>query len=74
MDEKRQVYGAITDIWHLWKKYGGGRLEDRQWESFLLDGQQMRKKHEAAGKEADMLFRDLFMALQEYYRRKEVGQ
>ncbi len=74
MDGHKEVYSAITDIWHLWKKYGSEKLGDAQWEAFLREGQGLRMKHETAGDEVDMFFRDLFMALQKYYGRKETGQ
>lgn len=71
MDGPRQVYEAISDIWRLWKKYGSGRLNDRQWESLISEGQQLHKKHEAVDQEVDLFFRDMFMALQKYYEWKE---
>lgn len=73
MDGHRQVFEAITDIWHLWKKYGSCRLDDRKWEALIQEGQQMHKKHEAVDPEVDLFFRDMFMALQKYYERKEPG-
>lgn len=73
MDGNRQVYEAISDIWHLWKKYGSGQLDDRQWEGLIREGQQLHKKHEAVDTEVDLFYRDMVMALQNYYKRKEPG-
>lgn len=70
MDGYRQMYEAITDIWKLWKKYGSDQLSDSQWEAFAQEGQQLHKKHESVDPKIDQFFRDMFMALQNYYRRK----
>lgn len=71
MDGHRQVFEAVTDIWNLWKKYGSRRLDDQKWEALIREGQQMHKKHEAVNPEVDLFFRDMCMALQKYYSRKE---
>lgn len=71
MSEAKQVYEIITDIWHLWKKYGDHQLTADQWDAFINDGQRMHKKHEAVSDQIDSFFRDMFMALQNYYERKE---
>lgn len=73
MNDFKQVYDAITDIWKLRKKYGGEWLDDVKWKQFIDEGKKLHRKWETASPDTDQLFRDMFLALQNYYRRKEKG-
>lgn len=67
MEELKIIYGLITSIWKLCKKYGTGKLTCEQWESFIEDGKKAREFYLARGGKYDVLYRGMFSALQEYY-------
>lgn len=74
MKEKEIVYSIILDVWNLFKKYGFGQLSYEQWEQFFAEGRKLREKHKVHGKDMDMLFRDMFGAIQMYYIQKNGGE
>lgn len=74
MEELKLVYEIITAIWKLCKKYECRRLTCEEWESFVEDGMALREQFSQKGEDCDVLFRGLFMALQDYYRRKEKNE
>lgn len=71
MDELRVIYELILAIWHLFKKYGVKRLDDDKWDSLLVDCDALRRKALEQGQEYYELFYDLYVALRNYYQRKE---
>lgn len=73
MEELKIIYGLITSIWKLCKKYGTDKLTYNQWESFVEDGQKTREIYLVKGSQYDMLYREMFSALQEYYIRKNTS-
>lgn len=60
----------IIDIWNLAKKFGFGKLTDNQWEEFIDLGNEFRNKFKNNGQNIDLLCRGFFLALQNYYERK----
>ena len=44
-------------------------LTDGQWESLVADGEVQVKKYRGLGKQYEMLYRDMFDAVQKYYIR-----
>lgn len=73
MDEKKIIYEIILSIWNLFKKYGFEKLTDEQWESLVGKATAERDKFNKHGSNIDLLFRDMFGALQSYYERKKNG-
>lgn len=73
MDEKKIIYEIILSIWNLFKKYGFEKLTDEQWESLVGKATAERDKFKKYGSNIDLLFRDMFSALQSYYERKKNG-
>ena len=70
MEEKKIVYDVILSIWNLAKEHGFNRLTDKQWESLIKNVSDEREKFKQHGESIDLLFRDMFSALQSYYERK----
>lgn len=70
MEELKIMYEIITAIWKLCKKYGSRRLTCEQWAIFTEEGKALRERFRQNGDEFDLLYRGLFMALQDYYIRK----
>ena len=68
--EKKIIYEMIIDIWNLAKKFGFGKLTDNQWEEFIDLGNEFRNKFKNNGQNIDLLCRGFFLALQNYYERK----
>lgn len=73
MDEKKIIYEIILSIWNLFKKCGFEKLTDEQWESLVGKATAERDKFKKHGSNIDLLFRDMFSALQSYYERKKNG-
>lgn len=73
MEEKKIVYDIILSIWNLAKEHGFDRLTDAQWESLREKAMQERDKFKQHGNSIDLLFREMFGALQNYYERKKNG-
>lgn len=74
MEELKIIYGLITSIWKLCRKYGIGKLTCEQWESFIEDGKKAREFYLARGVQYDVLYRGMFSALQDYYIQKKDEQ
>ena len=70
MEEKKIVYQIIIDIWNLAKEFDFKKLTDAEWEEFTSKAQELRDKYKNHGESIDLLFRDMFSALQDYYQRK----
>lgn len=64
-----RFFQCFTDVWRLMKKYGA-RLDEERWERFLADGEALLGRYRAQGRDAELLFRDLFGAVQKFYERK----
>lgn len=74
MDEKKAIYSVCNDIWSLAKKYGCAELTDEQWEQFVDgDGYALQEKYRKVNRDIELLMRDMFRAMQEYYVRKKEG-
>lgn len=71
MEEKKIVYSIILSVWNLAKEYGFEKLTDEQWESLIDKAMKQRKKLKQHGETMDLLFRDMYRALENYYERKE---
>ena len=69
MDELKTVYDMITRIWKLYRKYGSRTLENEEWEELISTGQQFHEEYRQQDLNLELLFRDLFTALQNYYER-----
>ena len=70
MDEKKAVYEIILSIWSLFKEYGFKQLNDNEWERLNQQADKLEKESKKQGKLLNRLFRDMFAALQEYYKGK----
>lgn len=71
MDEKKIVYEVILSIWNLAKEHGFEKLSDEQWESLIEKAMQERNQFKQHGEIIDLLFRDMYRALENYYERKK---
>ena len=74
MDDLRLVYGAVNAVWGLRKRYGPGPLKDVEWERFVEEGKRLQRDFAKQDQDVELLFRDWFRALQEYYSRKKSGE
>lgn len=70
MNEIQLVYEIITEVWKIAKKYKCEQLNNDEWQNFVDDGYALRKKYACKGKEIDLLVVELFMAILNYYERK----
>lgn len=68
---KKTVYEIIVDIWRLAARYQFKKLNDTQWENFLSDGNNLLEKYRQYGRQEELLYRDLFSAVQAFYQRLE---
>lgn len=71
MEEKKIVYEIIISIWNLAKEHGFENLTDEQWESLVEKSMNERDKFKQHGENIDLLFRQMYGALQNYYERKK---
>ena len=74
MDEKKIVYDVILSIWNLAKEHGFEKLTDEQWKSLIEKAMQEQRKFAQCGENVDLLFRDMYRALENYYERKKNGK
>ena len=74
MDEKKIVYDVVLSIWSLAKEHGFDKLSDSQWQSLIEKATQEQRKFAQCGDNVDLLFRDMYRALESYYERKKDGQ
>lgn len=74
MDEKKMVYEVVLSIWNLAKDHGFECLTDEQWKSLIEKAIQGQKKFAQCGENVDLLFRDMYRALENYYERKKNGK
>ena len=70
MDEKKLVYEVIISIWEMFKKYGFEKLTDVQWENLIEDAEIKRKEFKEKGEQIELLFRDMFWCIENYYEGK----
>lgn len=61
------IYRIVCDLWRLMQRHGFDKLTDEQWESFITAGNDLCNKYSVMGKAHELLFRDLFRAVQTYY-------
>ena len=65
MDDRTVIYNLQRDMW---------RLTEKQWEKFVEDGYALQAKYRKVNRNAELLMRDMFRAVQEYYIRKKEGR
>lgn len=73
MEELKTIYEIVLAIWKLIKKYGCRRLSDQQWDSIRDESQELGKQFRQRGEDFYQLFHDLYVAVRNYYKRKEPG-
>lgn len=71
MEEKKIVYEIIISIWNLAKEHGFECLSNGQWESLIEKSMAERDKFKQHGENIDLLFRQMYGALEQYYERKK---
>ena len=74
MDDRTAIYNLQHDMWKLTERYGYEKLTDEQWERFVGDGYALQAKYRKVNWNAELLMRDMFRAVQEYYIRKKEGR
>ena len=74
MDDRTVIYNLQRDMWRLTEKYGYEKLTDEQWKRFVGDGYALQAKYRKVNWNAELLMRDMFRAVQEYYIRKKEGR
>ena len=74
MDDRTVICNLQRDMWRLTEKYGYEKLTDEQWERFVGDGYALQAKYRKVNWNAELLMRDMFRAVQEYYIRKKEGR
>ena len=70
MEDKKIVYDIILSVWNLAKEFDFKKLSDVEWDDFTSKAHELRNKFKQHGESIDLLFRDMFSALQSYYERK----
>lgn len=71
MDDRTAIYNLQRDMWRLTEKYRYEKLTDEQWEKFVEDGYVLQEKYRKVNRDIELLMRDMFRAVQEYYVRKK---
>lgn len=74
MDELKQIYQIILSIWQLFKRYGTKKLTDDEWEALIDESNKAVKEWRKRGELLERLYRDMFMAVSNYYERKGTKQ
>mgnify|MGYP005783484623 CR=1 FL=1 len=74
MDDRTAIYNLQHDMWKLTERYGNEKLTDEQWERFVADGYALQAKYRKVNRSIELLMRDMFRAVQEYYSRKKEGR
>jgi len=69
---KETMYELFTDVWRLADKYQFRPLNDAEWEAFVVEGKRLLTRYQQKGILIELLYRDLFSAVQEYY--KNIGE
>lgn len=64
------MWELFTDVWHLAREYEFRKLTDAEWEQFKACGEELLEKYRKHGADVEMLYRDLFRAVQAYYERR----
>lgn len=64
------LFRLFTDVWELMKICGVCRLTEARWERFCGRGEELLKKYRACGEDVEILYRDIFRAVQAFYQRK----
>lgn len=72
-DTRTVLYNILKDMWNLAERHGTGKLENREWKKFVDEGETLLAKYRACDHDMELLFRDMFGALQAFYRRKGRG-
>ena len=67
------IWELFTDVWHLARRYEFRKLTDAEWEQFKARGEDLLVKYQKHGPDVEMLYRDIFRAVQAYYERVAGG-
>ena len=70
MEEKKIVYSIILSVWNLAKEYDFRKLSDDEWETLTEKAKIKREEFKQHGEKFDLLFRDMYRAIQRYYEGK----
>lgn len=70
MDEKKIIYEIIKDIWDLTKSYILDEMSDEDWEVLIDQASIKYEKYQKEDEKIQMLYREMFMAIQNYGERK----
>lgn len=70
MDEKKIIYEIIKDIWDLTKSYILDEMSDDDWEVLIDKASSKYEKYQKEDEKIQMLYREMFMAIQNYGERK----
>lgn len=71
MEDRKAIYNIHHDMWMLTEKYGYKKLTDAQWEQFVAEGYALQEKYRKVGRDMELMFRDAFRAVQQYYEHKK---
>ncbi len=66
---KNRIYRIVVDTWRLALKYSFRKMENREWESFVSEGQKLVIRYRAEGEAMERLCRDLLDAFQRFYEQ-----
>lgn len=70
MEDRKAFLEIFNDIWSLMEVSGYGSLDDGRWGKFLEYGENLMKKYREYSAGQEELFRDIYMAVQKFYERK----
>lgn len=70
MDDKKIIYEIIKDIWDLTKSYILEEMSDDDWEALIDKANSKYEKYQKEDEKIKMLYREMFMAIQNYGERK----
>lgn len=65
---RKLVYMVFVDAYRLACKYRFQKLNDEQWKYFIADAEKLLYRYKDT--EAELLFRDLFKAVQAFYEKQ----
>lgn len=64
------IWELFTDVWYLARRYEFRKLTDAEWEEFYSCGENLLAKYRGQGQDIEMLYRDIFRAVQAFYERR----
>lgn len=69
--EKKSCYKALLQAWGLMKDTGFHALSDSEWEALIEKAETILKSDTEMD---DLFFRDMFLAVTNYYKRQPVDK